>query len=245
MSDPLAAELTVDSATGIDVTLPVAGAGARALAFVIDWCTRAALATTWWIVAAVIVNGNFSLVPETRGGSAWYLGVVLPSMAIYFLYHPILEPVMRGSTPGKRRAGIHIVTRQGGTPGIGALLVRNVFRLVDSLPGFYGLALATMLVSKESLRFGDMAAGTLLVYDHHDDELPPPAAAAERIGVLDPTGAEIVADLLSRWDSLEPGARIRLARALLQRYLGAAADLSDGDDLAWRSRLERMARPHG
>ena len=36
MNNPLAAELTVDSATGIDVTLPVAGPGARALAFVLD-----------------------------------------------------------------------------------------------------------------------------------------------------------------------------------------------------------------
>jgi len=40
-----------------------------------------------------------------------------------------------------------------------------------------------------------------------------------------------------------PDARIRLARQLLQRYLGAEADLSAGDELEWRSRLERLARP--
>jgi hypothetical protein len=36
---------------------------------------------------------------------------------------------------------------------------------------------------------------------------------------------------------------VRLARALLLRYLGSAADLSPADELQWRSRLERLARP--
>ena len=41
---------------------------------------------------------------------------------------------MRGRTPGKRIAGVRLVTREGDIPGVGALLLRNVFRLLDSLP---------------------------------------------------------------------------------------------------------------
>src|SRR5579883_3578894 len=119
MSTPLAAELTVDSATGIDVTLPVAGPGVRALAFSIDWAFRFALASAWWVGAAIIANRGFALGAPLKAGSGWYLGVVLPSTGIYFLYHLVLEPVMRGSTPGKRRVGIRIVTRQGATPSVG------------------------------------------------------------------------------------------------------------------------------
>ena len=62
---------------------------------------------------------------------------------MYFLYHFALEIAMHGRTPGKRMAGIHIVTREGGSPGAGALLTRNVFRLVDSLPLLYGVGLVS------------------------------------------------------------------------------------------------------
>jgi hypothetical protein len=99
------------------------------------------------------------------------------------------------------------------------------------------------VLTRESLRCGDMAAGTLLVYERSVADSDLLQSAARRVGRLDPVGAEIVADLLERWESLVPEARVRLARQLLQRYLGAAADLSEADELQWRSRLELLARP--
>jgi len=168
---------------------------------------------------------------------------VLPALGIYFLYHPAVELAMRGRTPGKRHVCIRVVTRQGAPPSAGALLVRNVFRLIDSLPGFYGVGLGVMMFSQESLRVGDMAAGTVLVYERDARDEGIPQAAAQRMGALDSEGAEIAADLLGRWPSLEPQARVRLARQLLQRYLGDKADLTDADELQWRARLERLARP--
>jgi len=154
-----------------------------------------------------------------------------------------VELAMRGRTPGKRSAGIRIVTRSGGPPGAGALLVRNVFRLIDSLPIMYAVGLTLMVLTRESLRCGDMAAGTLVVYERSPADTELLQNAAQRVGKLDTVGAEIAADLLERWTSLVPEARIRLARRLLERYLGAEADLSEGDELEWRSRLERLARP--
>jgi len=93
------------------------------------------------------------------------------------------------------------------------------------------------------VRVGDMAAGTVLVYEHGLSDEALPQAAALRLGTLDPQGAEIAADLIVRWPALEPAARIRLTRELVLRYLGEQADLTDGDELQWRSRLERLARP--
>jgi hypothetical protein len=173
----------------------------------------------------------------------WFGAVVMPALAIYFLYHPVLEVAMHGRTPGKRSVGIRVVTRAGGPPGAGALLVRNVFRLIDSLPVAYGVGLTLMVLTKDSLRCGDMAAGTLLVYERPAADPALLQSAAQRVGVLDAAGAEIVADLLQRWTSLVPEARVRLARKLLQRYLGSAADLSEADELQWRARLERLAPP--
>jgi len=44
--------LVVDSVTGVDVALPIAGPGARAFAFIIDWHLRTILSVAWYIVAA-------------------------------------------------------------------------------------------------------------------------------------------------------------------------------------------------
>ena len=242
MTGPLPG-LSVDSVTGIDVSLPVAGPGARSYAFIIDWHIRLILALAWYVMAALILNGGFSLAAPVAHEPRWFGLAVLPAFAIYFLYHPVVEVAMHGRTPGKRSAGIRVVTRAGGPPGTGALLVRNVFRLIDSLPVGYGVGLTLMVLTRESLRCGDMAAGTLMVYEHRIADTELLQDAAQRLGKLDTAGAEIAADLLQRWTSLVPEARIRLARQLLQRYLGADADLSEADELQWRSRLERLARP--
>jgi uncharacterized RDD family membrane protein YckC len=242
MSEPLPG-LSVDSVTGIDVSLPVAGPGVRSFAFLIDWHIRLLLALAWWVLGSFLYNGRLALNAPLAHQQAWFGTVMLPAFAIYFLYHPVLEVLMRGRTPGKRSAGIQVVTRSGGLPGAGALLVRNVFRLIDSLPVAYGVGLTLMVLTRESLRCGDMAAGTLLVYERSVADSDLLQSAAQRVGRLDPVGAEIVADLLERWESLVPEARVRLTRQLLQRYLGAAADLSEADELQWRSRLELLARP--
>jgi uncharacterized RDD family membrane protein YckC len=242
MSDPLPG-LSVDSVTGIDVSLPVAGPGARAFAFLIDWHIRTILALAWYVLGTLIYNGRLALNVPAAHEQAWFGSVLLPSLAIYFLYHPLLELMMRGRTPGKRSAGIQVVTRAGGRPGAGALLIRNVFRLIDSLPVAYGVGLTVMVLTRDSLRCGDMAAGTVTVYERTVTDVELLQNAAQRVGKLDSAGAEIVADLLQRWGSLMPQARVRLARQLLQRYLGAAADLSEADELQWRSRLERLVGP--
>ena len=242
MSEALAPQLTVESVTGIDVALPVAGVGARCYAFIIDWLIRTTLALAWYWVGALIYNRGFSLTAPLTNSARWFGAVVLPATAIYFLYHPIVELAQRGRTPGKRSVGIRIVTRQGGPAGAGALLVRNVFRLIDSLPTLYGVGLTVMLLSREGLRIGDMAAGTLLVYERATIDAPLPQAAAARLGTLDPVGAEIVADLLLRWQELEPAARVRVAREVLRRYQGERAELSEAQDVDWQARLERLAK---
>ncbi len=234
--------LVVDSVTGIDVSLPVAGPGARAYAFLVDWHIRVILALGWFVLGALLYNGRFILAPPLTSDGRWFGAVVAPALAIYFLYHHAVELAMRGSTPGKRMAGVRIVARDGGAPSIGALLTRNVFRLVDSLPLFYGVGLITVVLTREHLRIGDMAAGTLLVFEQADARLPTPTAEAHRASRLDAAGAEIVAELLERWPALQPDARVRLARQVLTRYGGELGEPGDDDD-AWRTRLERLASP--
>jgi uncharacterized RDD family membrane protein YckC len=240
MSSPLPG-LVVDSVTGIDVALPVAGPGARAFAFLVDWHVRVILALAWFAAAALIYNGRLSLAAPVGGETLWFGAIVAPALAIYLLYHYVVELAMRGRTPGKRMAGVRIVTRDGGAPGAGALLARNVFRLIDSLPLFYGVGLIATVMTREHVRIGDMAAGTLLVYEGAPALVPVATAAAG--GRLDAVGAEVVTELLQRWPALAPQARVQLARQLLARYAEADAHGAgaDTDEAALLAQLERLA----
>ena len=158
-------DLRIDSVTGVEVVLPVAGPGVRAFAFLTDWSIRAVIAIGWYVVGALAYNGRWSLAQPLVPDAAWFVFVVTPSAALFFLYHPVLEVALRGRTPGKRIAGVRLVDRDGGAPGAAALLIRNVFRVIDSFPLLYGVGLTAAFATREHVRIGDLAAGTVLVYD--------------------------------------------------------------------------------
>jgi uncharacterized RDD family membrane protein YckC len=231
--------LVIDSNTGIDVSLPVAGPGVRSYAFIVDWHIRLILALGWYVAGATFYNGTLSLTPPPKTDAMWFGAIALPALAIYFLYHPVVELALRGSTPGKRLAGVRVISRTGAAASVGALLVRNVFRLIDSLPAFYGVGLVVASFSRDNLRCGDMAAGTVLVYQRSQNLLPL-AASVPQSGKLDAQSAELVLEVLQRWSTLEPQARLRLARRLLVRHGAdaAAVEAAGAEDL--RSRLERL-----
>ncbi len=213
--------LVVTTPTGVDVELAIAGPGSRSYAFIIDWHIRLLLALTWFAVAAYLQTG-FSFLKVKSMAAAGIISVG-PALVIYFFYHPLLEVAMRGRTPGKRMAGVRIVNRQGGTPSVLALLIRNAFRLIDSLPAFYGVGLCTTIFSAQRVRLGDLAAGTLLVHDGGEE-----AKALAQLGslALNPTvDAATVAlgnDLLLRWRELQPSVRRQLGRELLTRIATTA-----------------------
>jgi uncharacterized RDD family membrane protein YckC len=225
--------LVVDSVTGVDVALPIAGPGARSFAFIIDWHIRTVLSVAWYIVAAMLYNGSLHINAPLSPDSAWFVYVIAPAAAIYFLYHPVWEVATRGHTPGKRMAGVQIVSKEGGAPGVGSLLARNVFRLVDSFPIAYAVGLVTTMVTRHHVRIGDLAAGTLLVYVHDGARLARYSADRPAENQLDATTAEVVSELLQRWETLDNAARRRMAQMIL-------ADTTD-DDAVLRTRLESLA----
>jgi uncharacterized RDD family membrane protein YckC len=230
-------QVHVQSATGVDLMLHIAGPGSRSYAFVIDWHIRLLLAAAWLLLASFLLK--LSVNPRSEDA----LFSVLPAAIIYFLYHPILEVALRGRTPGKRMAGVALVTRSGGTPGTAALLIRNVFRLIDSLPALYVVGLVACCVTANRIRIGDMAAGTLLVLDD--------AAAGKSLSRLEALAAgsplpldalELVDQVLERWPTLEPANRSQIARALLARLEPAAdgAPLPVLTDEELRARLAAL-----
>ena len=220
---PVEDALNIPSVTGVDLEYKIAGPGGRSYAYVVDWHIRILLTLAWYVLGSLIYSGGIAWVGSDDAGFEGFLFVViLPTVAIYFLYHPILEIAMQGRTPGKRIAGIRIVTQAGDLPGVGAILIRNVLRIVDSLPFVYAVGLLATMFTKQSVRIGDMAAGTLLVYETQTDEGSIAQLQGDAIASLGLDQTELVRELLDRWPELAPETRSELGRKLLVR-LGRSA----------------------
>jgi uncharacterized RDD family membrane protein YckC len=192
------------------------------------------LSVAWYVVAALLHNGGWSVVAPLSPDAAWFVFVVAPPAAIYFLYHPVWEVATRGLTPGKRMAGLQTVSRNGGAPGVGSLLTRNVFRLVDSFPIAYALGLLTTMVTRNHVRIGDLAAGTLLVYTRNDTTLTRYPGERPADNQLDARPAEVLNELLQRWATLDSAARRRIAQTIL-------TDAAAATDDELRMQLESLA----
>jgi len=233
-------EFTVQGMTGVDLSLHIAGPGSRSYAFIIDWHIRLLAGLAWLFLGLLAVGGGLSI-PDGTG--LWPRVLVFaPAIIGYLLYHPIVELLMHGQTPGKRLAGVRVVNREGGTPGAGAILIRNAFRMIDSLPMFYAVGLVCCLVSAQRVRIGDMAAGTLLVVNEPQtgsgiDVLARRAGAAG----IDPAALDLVERLLERWEQLDPARRRELATALLQKIDAQQPPPADLSDAGLRTRLRQLA----
>jgi uncharacterized RDD family membrane protein YckC len=234
-----AEELNIRGLTGVEMTLQVAGPGTRAYAFIIDWHIRLLAALAWALLGWLTGLGA----GRSLKSPLFLFAFVAPAVLIYLFYHPALEVLMQGRTPGKRMAGARIVTVEGTTPGIGALLMRNVFRLIDSLPVGYLVGLVCCMFTAQRVRIGDLAAGTVLVLDEvRSTRSLAFVGKSAQSSQLGPDTAALVQDVLERWAELETRRRETLARELLAR-LDVRLDpsqLATLDSAALRAHLETL-----
>jgi uncharacterized RDD family membrane protein YckC len=158
---------------GIELTLRLAGPVPRALAWTLDLLLRAAL-----VLAVMMIVSRFG-----RAGT----GVVLiASFFVEWLLPAWFEANWGGQTPGKRVLGIAVLNDDGTPVRWPAALTRNLLRAADFLPLFYGVGLMAMLANRDFKRLGDLAAGTVVVYQSTQFErarkipeaapLPPPVS---------------------------------------------------------------------
>lgn len=136
---------------GIELTLHLAGAVPRAIAWAIDLVIRAAI-----VLAVLMVAGQF--------GNAGLGVVLLAAFFVEWLLPAWFEAAWRGQTPGKRAMGLAVLNDDGTPVRWGAALTRNLLRAVDFLPVLYGFGLLAMLSNRDFKRLGDLAAGTVVVH---------------------------------------------------------------------------------
>jgi uncharacterized RDD family membrane protein YckC len=143
----------------------VAGIGSRFLAALVDTAIIVLLQIVVFVTFFVILNttGNISSASSFESWMIALLGLI--SFLFFWGYYIFFEMLWNGQSPGKRWTGLRVI-RANGTPiTLSESLIRNLARLVDMLPAAYGIGIITMFIDKQSRRLGDLAAGTLVVYD--------------------------------------------------------------------------------
>jgi uncharacterized RDD family membrane protein YckC len=229
-------QYTLETPENIQVHFELAGLGTRFCAMLVDSLLLGAVALVLLISAVVMFSA--AAVFDSQGGGQWLVAVIV-AVGMTLLsegYFILFEWLMRGQTPGKKALKIRVI-RDDGTPATTQeVLVRNVLRLVDFLPFFYGVGTIVLFSSRLSKRLGDIAAGTIVVkegkldYRAHADqkyELPP-VEIAEINAELTAAERRLVTGFLQRRSELLPKAREelaeRLARPLYEKYGGGYYD---------------------
>ncbi len=232
---------------GISIPFEVARAGDRVAAFLLDFGLIVLGSLAAWALA-------FALSP-LGGGFAIAFGLLV-SFFLFNFYFVAWEVARSGVTPGKRRMGLRVISRDGGPLTTEAVFARNLTRdlevflplvallspatLVPDAPkGGEFLAIAWLLVfaalplvSKDRLRCGDLVAGTLVVRAPAAVLLRDLAQVAERPGVGRP--ADLAAEIVFTRKQLDIyGIReLQVLEDLLRRYDDAVVDPQILEDVA-------------
>lgn len=235
-------KVTIETAEGVTLDLPLAGIGSRAIAAFLDTVIKTLLTIA---VIVAFLGGTALFDEDTIGGaspsSGFFVGVAIAFVVIFlvnFAYDVLFEILGSGRTPGKRWTGLRVVRTTGGPISFVPSAVRNLVRIVDSLPGAYAIGLIAVLVSSKNQRLGDMAAGTLVVRERKEEEPVPavaweprqtPVEAPASLDVSAITGEELatIRSFLERRSSLEPEARARIAWELAERLKPRVAGVSE------------------
>jgi uncharacterized RDD family membrane protein YckC len=236
----------------------VAGIGSRFLAWLVDAGLIVILGTAGFCFGIALEMG--------RQGMGMAL-ILLWIFALTWGYFLLFEWLWHGQTPGKRLLGIRVIQWQGTSVTFYQSAVRNILRVVDSLPIFYALGFCVAACNRESRRLGDIAAGTLVV--HTERKAKPIQALSDaagqtnavrqplirqRLAQLEREQKRTLLDLSLRRNQLSVRDRSRLFRAaaeFLQERLDLAPEEYVSDEkfvlqmtamLGERSALEALAK---
>ena len=201
------------TAEGLSLEHPLAGAGSRFTAALLDVL----------VISVLYLAGSLFLIAllaiDVTGISGVLVGILFGGIPLCIaLYHLVFHIAWRGQTPGKRVLGLRVVSVDGNSASSAQHLLRSTLWPLDAflppLPfGVIGISL--IACTPRNQRLGDIVAGTLVVREQHEEQ------------VSDPYPSKRWAQLEHRFLVDRPGLAARLDRADFEflRRLLARADL--------------------
>jgi uncharacterized RDD family membrane protein YckC len=216
----------VETPENIRFGYDIADIGSRALAVLIDSLLQGVLYAILFFSALILEAGVSGLSLPSWANELLVVLLILSLFLIQFGYFILLEIFLNGQTPGKRLLKLRVIKENGYPLSALDSIVRNLVRIIDFFPIFYGVGILTMFLNRRAKRLGDFAAGTLVVKLRDQVKLqsllPLAAADSDRgfappaLGGLDEHDIELAESFLRRRKELvNAGA---LAQQLVQRF---------------------------
>ena len=228
-------KLIIETPEQIAIEYTLAGAGSRFLAIAVDTALQLVviLSLVLILVAARVAAGT--------GFGGWATWVQAAMVLVYFGlmhgYFAIFEALWSGQTPGKRLIGLRVISTSGRPITAFDSILRNLLRIIDSIPGIYAVGLLSVFVTARNQRLGDLAAGTVVVHEQSLRHGASPAALAAPVSFgaarLEPREVEAMETFLTRRDDLPLHMRDRTARQLaghLRQRLSLSAEQQPSDE---------------
>lgn len=150
----------------VSLKFSLAGLGSRAAAFVIDQLVIGLLNVILYfglffsLISSIefFATDNFLLLIAV---------VIILTFVIEWTYFIVQEFFWSGRTIGKRIIGIRTIQENGQRITLLASVIRNLVRIIDSLPTGYLLGIIMIFFHSQHKRLGDLAAGTIVVHESH------------------------------------------------------------------------------
>jgi uncharacterized RDD family membrane protein YckC len=147
-------EVVITTPEHVPIRLEPAGAGSRFLATLVDSFMVTAISSA---IGSVLL---FTL----PGGIAVALMITV-NFILTWGWHVFFEVKKQGRTPGKRALRLRVIDARGLPVSLYQSLVRNITRVLDFAPAFYGIGAISTLLSPSRRRLGDIIADTLVIRD--------------------------------------------------------------------------------
>lgn len=217
--------LVTPEAVALDLDL--AGLGSRMMAGLVDSAIQGV------IVAAVVFGLGSTDLGSGLGGTWGVVATLLLTFLVWYAYYPFFEMRWNGRSPGKTVMRMRVIKGDGQPIDLPASLIRNLIRIIDLLPSFYGVGALVMLVTRRSQRLGDLAAGTVVVREGPGTvpdtlEIQPSQSVVELSRAIDTAAISdrhyaVVRGFLERREGLDPERRASLAGQIVDGLRGRLA----------------------
>src|ERR1700730_9681977 len=200
---------------------PLAGIGSRALALAIDTLLQVAVFIALGLLGAII---SYEAYLPRFGKQYLYAILIFIAFFSQFGYFAFFETIWNGRTPGKRWIHLRVIMDSGRPVGAQGAILRNLMRIVDSLPSIYAVGIITSLISPQNKRVGDYLAGTVVIQERSVqgdrslwDATPAPLLATSQFPKLNAAELQLVEAYLDRRSSLQDDVRRSMARKIADR----------------------------
>lgn len=157
-------EASVVTPEHVMLRFQTAGLGSRAAAMLIDTVILLLVNLTVFILFGIVLFGKEEEFFLDSGNYA-IATVILLIFVVNFGYFLFLEAFWGGQTIGKRLLGIRVIRDNGQPATFISSTIRNLFRIVDSLPSGYFLGALVCFFHSRDKRIGDLVAGTIVVVE--------------------------------------------------------------------------------